>query len=213
MGYIVLDESGDLGFDFTKKKTSKFFVITLMFFKNKRPIEKIIKNIFKGFTKKEIKFHHGTLHCFKEKQSIRVKVLNQINEKDISIISIILNKGKVYTKLQDEKPILYNYVTNILLDRVFTKKLLPVEKNLILIASKRETNKFLNQNFKTYLTSKVSKQHNIEFKVIIKKPEEDKCLQAVDFICWAIFRKLEHKDDSYYNLIKNRIKEENPLFP
>ena len=48
---------------------------------------------------------------------------------------------------------------------------------------------------------------------MIKKSEEDKCLQAVDFICWAIFRKLEHKDDSYYNLIKDRIKEENPLFP
>ena len=213
MGYIVLDESGDLGFDFTKKKTSKFFVITLMFLKKKRPIEKIIKNIFKGFTKKEIKFHHGTLHCFKEKQSIRKKVLNQINEKDISIISIILNKMKVYTKLQDEKPILYNYVTNILLDRVFTKMLIPVEKNLTFIASKRETNKFLNQNFETNLTSKVLKNHNIEFKVMIKKSEEDKCLQAVDFICWAIFRKLEHKDDSYYNLIKDRIKEENPLFP
>ena len=80
--------------------------------------------------------------------------MNQINAKDISIISIILNKIKVYTKLQDEKPILYNYVTNILLDRVFTKKLIPVEKILTLIASKRETNKFLNQNFETLFNFK-----------------------------------------------------------
>ena len=38
-------------------------------------------------------------------------------------------------------------------------------------------------------------------------------LQAVDFVSWAIFRKYEYGDDSYYNLIKNKIVEENPLFP
>lgn len=30
---------------------------------------------------------------------------------------------------------------------------------------------------------------------------------------WSIFRKYEYGDDSYYNLIKNKIVEENPLFP
>jgi len=29
ISYIFLDESGDLGFDFTKKRTSKFFVVTM----------------------------------------------------------------------------------------------------------------------------------------------------------------------------------------
>ncbi|MCK4635926.1 MAG: DUF3800 domain-containing protein [Candidatus Moranbacteria bacterium] len=47
MAYIFLDESGDLGFDFSKQKTSKFFIVTCIFTNNKRPIEKIIKkNIF-----------------------------------------------------------------------------------------------------------------------------------------------------------------------
>jgi FAD synthase len=63
---------------------------------------------------------------------------------------IYLNKKKVYTKLQDEKHVLYNYVTNILLDRIFTKKLLK-GKDFKFIASRRETNKFLNENFKEYL--------------------------------------------------------------
>ncbi|MBI5221243.1 MAG: DUF3800 domain-containing protein, partial [Candidatus Magasanikbacteria bacterium] len=35
MSFIFLDESGDLGFDFTKNKTSKFFVISFLFVKNK----------------------------------------------------------------------------------------------------------------------------------------------------------------------------------
>ena len=31
MAYILLDESGDLGFDFNKKKTTKFFLVVFMF--------------------------------------------------------------------------------------------------------------------------------------------------------------------------------------
>ena len=27
----------------------------------------------------------------------------------------------------------------------------------------------------------------------------------VDMLCWAIFRKYEHKDDSYYDLIKSEL--------
>ena len=36
---IYLDESGDLGFDFLKKKSSNFFVITLLVCHNKAAID------------------------------------------------------------------------------------------------------------------------------------------------------------------------------
>ena len=128
-------------------------------------------------------------------------------------MTIYLNKKRVYTKLQNEKQVLYNYVANILLDRVYTKKLLPLAKNILLIASRRETNKFLNQNFKNYLNNQITNRYKANVKVVIEIPREEKSLQAVDFASWAIFRKYEYRDDSYYNLIKNKIVEENPLFP
>ncbi|MCP4482785.1 MAG: DUF3800 domain-containing protein [bacterium] len=53
--YIYLDESGDLGFDFSKEKTSKYFIITLLCVASKRSLDKIVKNIFKTFNKNEIK--------------------------------------------------------------------------------------------------------------------------------------------------------------
>lgn len=56
-------------------------------------------------------------------------------------------------------------------------------------------------------------RHKIDVNIQIKTPSEEKALQAVDFVRWAIFRKYEYGDDSYYNLIKNKIVEENPLFP
>ena len=213
MAYIFLDESGDLGFDFSKKKTSKFFVISCLFLEEKGPVEKIVKKIFSGFTKKEVKIHSGTLHAYKEKPFIRQKVLGTLSGKKVAVISIYLNKLKVYTRLHDEKHVLYNYVTNILLDRICTKKIIPKNSPIKLIASRRETNKFLNQNFCNYLNSQVSGNHKLKIAIEIKTPQEEKCLQIVDFVCWSLFRKREHGDESYANLIKKIVIEESSLFP
>lgn len=212
MGFIYLDESGDLGFDFCKTKTSKYFVITFLFSKDSKPIEKIIKKVYQSFSPRELKTHSGVLHCFKEKPATRIKLLSMLNNKDISIVSVFLNKKNVFDKLKNKKHILYNYVTNILLDRVYSNNLIPKDKPICLIASKRETNKFLNENFTQYLKSQVKNNHEINLSIEIKTPYENKCLQVVDFVCWAIFRKIEHGDCQYYNIIEKKIIGEAPLF-
>jgi len=51
------------------------------------------------------------------------------------------------------------------------------------------------------------------FMSSVKILAEQKALQAADFVSWAIFRKYEYNDDNYYNLIRGKIVEENPLFP
>ena len=133
-------------------------------------------------------------------------MLHDLSNIDISIMFIRLNKQKVYSNMQNEKPVLYNYVTNILLDRVFSKKLISPD-NIQLVASKRETNRFLNENFKNYL-----KKDNHRLEVIIKTPAEEKSLQAIDFISWSAFRKYEYNDESYYNIFKKKVIEDNILF-
>lgn len=210
--YIFMDESGDLGFDFTKKKTSRYFVVTFLFAKDRRPLQKIVKKIFSGFSKVEIKNHHGTLHCYKEKPTTRLRVLQQLAQKDVHILVIYLNKENVHTKLQDEKHVLYNYVTNILLDRTLRKNLLPKDEDMILVASKRETNVFLNENFKNYLETQAKSSHNYKLKIEIKTPSEDKGLQVVDFCAWSFYRKYQHGDESYAKHLSAKVIEENGLF-
>lgn len=213
MSYIFLDESGDLGFDFNKKKTSKFFIVTFLFVKeNKSSIEKIVKKVHSEL-KKKLKRKAGVLHAVNEKPTTRQRLLKRLADKDCAIMIIYLNKRKVFTKLQDEKQVLYNYVTNILLDHVYTKKIVPIDKEIQLIASRRETNKFLNENFKSYLNTQIKNRHNGKIKILIKTSYEEKSLQIVDFVSWAIFKKYEYGDDGYYNIIKSSIIEENPLFP
>ncbi len=210
MPYILLDESGDLGFSF-KKGSSKFFIVTIIFTESKRSLEKIARKIHKTLRKKFKKV--GVLHAYKEAPITCHRLLKDLAKTDSGILLVVLNKRKVFTKLQDEKPVLYNYVTNILLERLMNKKPIPIDKPITLIAAQRETNKFLNENFKNYLSKQINNNHKISLKVEIATPAEEKSLQVVDFASWAIFRKYEFGDDSYYNLVKVRIIEEAPLFP
>ncbi|HOX41132.1 MAG TPA: DUF3800 domain-containing protein [bacterium] len=211
MAYIFLDESGDLGFDLQKVRSSKYFVITLLFCDEKRPIEKAVR-IAHSSLKHTHKLKGGVLHCYHEKPATRIRLLTGLAKRDIKVMTIYLNKKKVYTKLHDEKDVLYNFVTNILLDRICTKKLIPISGKINLIASRKETSKFLNLNFKNYLTKQARNNHKIDLVVEIKTPHEEKSLQAVDFLSWSIFRKYEYGDESYYELFKDKIFEENILF-
>lgn len=212
MAYILLDESGDLGFDFSKKKTTKFFLVVFMFTGNLRPIEKCIKAAHKELRKK-FKRIHSVLHASKEEPKTRLRMLKQLSGKDFDVMVIYLNKRRVYIKLKDEKAVLYNYITNLLLDRIVVKKLVSTDEPIYLIASKRETNRFLNENFRSYIVKHMKDMHGLDLRIEIKTPAEEKSLQAVDFVSWAIFRKLEFGDDAYYNLIRKKIIEEDSLYP
>lgn len=86
-------------------------------------------------------------------------------------------------------------------------------QQIYLVASRRETNKFLNDNFKNYLENQLHIKHKVKITIEIKSPTQEKALQVVDMVSWAMFRKIEHKDQSYALLLKDKIIEESPLFP
>jgi len=213
MSFIYMDESGDLGFDFSKSKTSKNFIITFLFTNSvNRSLDKIVSKTFQSMEPAKRHKHCGTLHCHKEHPKTKMRLLSLLARKqDVSILVIRLNKRKVYTPLQEEKNSLYNYVVNILLDRIFTRKLVPLE-SMRFVASKRDTNKFLNNNFKEYICNGLKIKHKANIEFDIKTPAQLKPLQIVDFVSWSVFQKYENNDESYYNLIKHLVIEDYLLF-
>lgn len=205
---IFLDESGDLGFS---DKSSKFFILTIIITSSHRKIEKAIKKVHKGLRNKYKNV--SELHAYNSQLITRKRILRNLSEiDDCKVLCIILNKEKVYTDLQAQKQHLYNYTANILLDRLHNKKIINDGDKYELFIDKRETNKFMNENFVKYLTDNLSKKNSALFSIKLKASNTEKCLQAVDFISWAIFRKHERGDDEYYKIIKNNIIEENFLF-
>lgn len=154
----------------------------------------------------------NTLRAYKEKPLTRQRLLKLLAQRDVHILTIRLNKERVHTNLREEKHVLYNYVVNILLDRMMRNKLVPNKDRVCFVASKRETNRFLNENFSDYLRTQTRQNHKLDIEVTIATPSEDKGLQVADCLAWSFFRKYEHGDNSYVSLIQSKIIEENGLF-
>ena|SRR3989338_5752055 len=201
--YVFLDESGDLSFDFDKRGVSANFIITILIVENPKPLERAVKKVIRWMKHRYPK-HRGCLHAYHEDEATRKRLLKQLSSLPFSVMVIQLNKRKVYTNLQDEKAVLYNYVANILLDRLVSS-LRGKEKKVFLIAAKRETNKFLNANFQDYLCKQIQGKHDIYLEVSTLSPYEHKCLQAADLLSWSAFRMLERGDSSYIDIVKSRV--------
>lgn len=208
MAYIFLDESGDLGF---KPASSKWFIFTIVLTNNHKKIEKVIKNIRKGLKKK---FKLKELHAYHSDATIKHKMLKKLSElEDLKVFCIILNKKKVYVDLQNQKNYLYNYTANILLDRLHNKNIIKTDEPISLYIDQKDTSKFIRENFEKYLKDNLIKRgNNRKIEIRIKPSHTEKCLQAVDFVSWAIFRKYERGDYEYYEDIKDKIIEEKLLF-
>ena len=209
MIYIFLDESGDLGFS---KSSSKWFIFTIAIVSDSRSLERVIKKIWRPLKKKHKKL--GELHAYHANNITRTRVLQKLNElDDLKVLCVVLNKKKVHLELQNQKNILYNYTANILLDRFHSGGAAEKDEKLHLFIDRKDTKKKLRDNFIRYLTTQMSSRGRKHFIVELHTSHENKSLQAVDFISWAIFRKYERGDYEFYELIKNRIIDEKLLFP
>ncbi len=97
MTKIFLDESGDLGFS---KRSSNWFILTIVLTNSHRRIENVIKRTHRGLKKKYKRIKE--LHAYNSNVITRKRILNDLVKlDDIKILCIILNKKKVYTDLQN----------------------------------------------------------------------------------------------------------------
>ena len=208
MTYIFLDESGDLGFG---KKSSKWFLFTLVVIDDPRKLEKIIKKARKSLKKKH-KHKFSELHAYNCDGITRTRVLKSLVETDISVVTTVLNKKKVHIDLQNQKNYLYNFTANIILDRLINTKLIDKNQDISLVVDRKDTKKNLRENFISYITLAMHKRGHKNFKMSLSASHESKGIQAVDFVSWAIFRKYEQGDYEFYEIIRNKIIDEKLLF-
>lgn len=207
--YIFLDESGDLGF---KKTSSKWFLFTIAIVPNPRMLERVVKKVWRTLKKEHNSLNE--LHASHERDITRKRMLKMLSElPDLKVMCTILNKKKVYLDLQNQKNYLYNFTANILLDRLHTKGVLKKDEPIHLFIDRKDTKKVLRENFINYLTDSMKKRRDGTFHVELHASHENKSLQAVDFLSWAIFRKYEFGDYEFYEIIKNKIEHEQLLFP
>lgn len=216
--FIFLDESGDLGFDFTKPKTSRFFVITLLVCHDKqaqvgfrRAVERTIKNKLNHKKNKnrfvqELKGAHTAL-------AIKQYFCRQLPDDGWSIYSVTLNKARVDPHLQTKagKQKLYNFLARFILEKVY----FPEDASRVGLVVDRCKNREEIRDFNQYVANQLQALLPLNTRLDIDHlgSHESPGLQAVDMFCWGFARKDEAQDKEWYDLYRDKVRFETIYLP
>lgn len=194
--YIFIDESGDLG-----KYGSLYFTIVALTTYDIRYIKKIIKRLRERKLKKKLK-QLPEIKANNSDKSIRQYILKKLADVDCSISAIAIPKKKVSEDFFVRKEKLYNYLSGLLFEHITLSA-----DRLEITVDRKHGNKILREDFNQYIIDKIhEKWSTVPVTIHHLESHASNELQAVDFVAWAINRRFCCGDFTYYNIIKNRIK-------
>lgn len=208
--FIYLDESGDLGFDFSKRGTSRNFIITLLVCDNqaaikaiKKAFDRTLKNKLKGKSKKDKRGKE--LKGSSTAIDIKRYFYRQISCQDWRLYAVILDKTSVNPELHKPKnqTRIYKVLSRFVIDKIDFEG---ISANVRLIVD-RTKNSGKIQEFNRYIQDNVEGKLplNTSFRVEHLKSHEEIGLQVVDLFCWGIARKYARGDLKWYNIFKDKI--------
>ncbi len=216
--FIFLDESGDLGFDFSKRKTTRKFVITLLVCTTRtarRDIEKAVRRTLKNKLNRGKHRSRIVTELKGSKTTLAVKkyCYSHIRDADWKLYALVLNKERVHDRLKTStgKKKLYNYLSRIIIEKL---EFSPELSNVELIVDKSKNKRDI-RDFNQYMINHLEALLPLKTRLNISHLDsmESKGLQAVDLFCWGIRRKYEYADEAWYGVFRERIAFETLYLP
>jgi hypothetical protein len=199
--FLFVDDSGDLGRYTDGGGSSRYFLLGALGTANKRALEKCVKKVHDPLQKKRKK-HMGVLHACREKDVTRKKLLLLLAERECEVFAVIVDKKK--RSVPGDKLSLYAEVLLRLLKLCLKERKASV---VHVVLSRPGTGKAIRERFVSLVTQWAA-QNGTTLNVSVRGLEEEKGLQAVDFVSWAFFRKYEHQEDGYYQIFQKNVVEE-----
>ena len=209
--FIYLDESGDLGFDFSKPKTSRYFLITLLVCNTKQAqdgfstaVKRTLKNkLNRKKVNKRVVFE---LKGSKTTLAIKQYFFKQLSVKDWEIYSVTLNKARVDESLRSRvgKKKLYNFLARFILEKVQ----FPQDVPMVSLIVDRCKNKEEIKDFNSYMVNQLEALLPLNARLVIDhlSSEENAGLQAVDLFCWGIARKDDMNETDWFASYREKVK-------
>ncbi len=207
--FFYLDESGCLGFDLTKKGTSRYIVLTMVVVQD----SKQLKNFVKRWKQRKLGKNTQEIKWSKTNDSLTTDFLQKLSKQPVKIYTVIVNKEGVDADLQNKRDKLYNYVVGLLMENYEDSS--TYEFNIEIDRSKTE--KVLRDDFDNYIKGKLYEQNKnkgIPINVNIKHPfsHESYGVQVADMAGGAIAYNYEFGEPKYKNIILDKIVDERKLF-
>lgn len=210
--YIFVDEAGD--FDFSSNG-SKHYLFTFLVKKRPFNLHEYIASYRYSLLERNLdplvekRLDIEAFHACEDNNYIKNELFNIIStfdENSVKAYSYILEKPKVTPEKRNQKDRFYIDNLSFAIQKLLNE--LNINKNFIIITDRLpvQNNKnkqigALKKGIKEYLKSKdLDKQ--LRYDIFHHCSASSVNLQIADYICWAIFRKFERNDDTYYKKIE-----------
>lgn len=204
---IYIDESGDLGWKLDKPNrnggSSKFITITgiLIAKDEEKYISRFITDIYKKYNltpnieKKGANFIPE--HSFFITSQLNNKIISK--SQSFKIISITVNKLKVFESLKKDKNIFYNYVLGLLLKPEIIQL-----RSVEIVLDKRTIKVSHGESFPDYIKTEIWGQGvDINISCEFLESTSNKMIWFADWYANFIWRKHEDNETSSYDILTN----------
>jgi Protein of unknown function (DUF3800) len=207
--YIFIDESGDLGFDFSKSGTSKSFTIALLVIQTEQAYKATKQAVQRTLKRKiaHLKQRKISQELKGSDTSIDIKkyFLKQMPAAGWSIYAITVSKQNANLHFQSKigKNELYNFLTKELL--LVSNIHQSIEAiSIIIDKSKNTTDRRI---FNAYINEHLNASIGNESLIYITHENSLRSagLQAVDMFCWGVQQKENIGNDEWIKLYESKI--------
>lgn len=203
MVYIFMDESWDLWFDSLWTINSSYFILTFLILNTPKDADIIMKKTYSRMAWKGIRIKETFFHSNKESRSCVMKLLKLCSYRDIKIAYLTVNKNQRHSYEKIDKHHFYNFLVGNLIQHCTEKWIISLNDTIFFTASRRETKKELVQSFLNDIKEYTKKF--LDFRVKIWSPSMEKWLEVVDAFSFAYYKKIESKDPTLYDIIKDKV--------
>lgn len=205
--FLFVDEAGN--FDFSlKTDASKYFILVSVHLQS-CDIERDLLELRRTLVWQGIDLT-SAFHATEDRQEVRDKVFDVINQYDFRIDATILEKRKTIPSRQSQES-MYDLAWYLHMKHVIPQTCSRSEEVMIVAASIGTKKKQQQIGTAIRKTSERLLQQKT-MKLAHWSADSDPCLQVADYCCWAIQRKWERNDTRSYDLVKTKIHTEKDIF-
>ena len=208
--YIFLDESGN--FDFSPSGT-RYFVLTSVSMERPFPVAAPLDDYKHDCLEYDLDLEY--FHCYRDGRIVRNRVFELIADHldGMRIDCPVVEKAKAEPGLQEDRRFYPELLTHLL------KLVLPIEldggeaEKVIVITDTIPVNKkrrAIERGVRTALRGTLPP--GMKYRILHHQSRSHYGLQVADYCCWAIFRKWQTGERTWYDRIKPAIRRELDLF-
>lgn len=203
--YVFLDESGNL--DFSDRGTRYFVLASVSM---KRPFQ--VNDALDGYKYDCIEYglEHEGFHCANDNAHVRSKVFDIIGDRleGVEINSLVVEKSRTASDARDEARF-YPEMLGTLLRTVLETPIHAAAKEIVVITDTlplKRRRHAIRWAVKPTLARMLPSSPR--YRVLHHDSRSHYGLQVADYCCWAIFRRHERGDRSYYDHIRPAVRSE-----